>query len=85
MNTIALFVGNYDLTIDTFIGNMISLTIGVTSLLAKQGVNFLFDRLRKIFLKDDNFEFDDTVIKNMDIVDIIDHDVDSTQELIKEQ
>jgi len=85
MNTIALFVGNYDLTLDTFIGNMVSLTIGVTSLLAKQGVNFLFDRLRKIFLKDDNFEFDDTVIKNMDIVDIIDHDVDSTQELIKEQ
>lgn len=85
MNTIAAFVGNYDMNIDTLPGNLLSLALGVAAVLSKQGVNFLFDRLRKVFMKDDNFEFDDSVVKNLDIVDIIDHDVDTTQELIKEQ
>lgn len=86
MNAISLFVGKYDLTIDTIIGNLLSLSIGVGSIVAKQGVVWLVDKLKKS-LNIKGFAKDLDIPVGVRPYDIIDNESDNLDKskLIKEQ
>ena len=55
MNGVKYIVGKYDLTLDNFLGNFTSLGVGVTSLAAKHGIDYIKSKLKKNLGKD----FDD--------------------------
>ena len=55
MNGVKYIVGKYDLTLDNFVGNFTSLGVGVTSLAAKHGIDYIKSKLKKNLGKD----FDD--------------------------
>ena len=69
MNGILYVVGKYDLSVDTFIENFAALTMGVGTLIAKNGIIHIIDRLKdKISPKDKKEivdEVDTTVIKKV--------------------
>jgi len=47
MNAISAFVGKYDVTVDNLSSNLLSIGVGVGSLVAKQGVDWLVNKLKK--------------------------------------
>ena len=47
MNAVGYIVDKYDLTLDNFVGNFTSLGVGVTSLVAKHGINFIKSKIKK--------------------------------------
>jgi hypothetical protein len=54
MNAILAMVNKYDLNLDTLYGNFLSLATGITTLLAKQGINWIFKQLKdKLKIKKD--------------------------------
>lgn len=57
MNGVKYIVGKYDLTLDNFVGNFTSLGVGVTSLAAKHGIDYIKSKLKKNLGKDfDNLD-----------------------------
>jgi len=81
MNVIASFVGNYNMTLDNLAGNLTSIGVGITSLLSKQGINYLFDKIKSVLKIKGGFGVDDSVMKNLDIIDIIDSDIRGGEQL----
>lgn len=79
MNVINTFIGNYDMTIDTFPGNLLSLGLGVTSLLSKQGINYLFDKLKEILKVGGEKIKKGIISRNMDIVDTDDGGIEDAE------
>lgn len=69
MNGVKHIVGKYDLTVDNFVGNFTSLGIGVTSLAAKHGINYIKSKLKKNLGKD--FDALDTTRSSQNEVEII--------------
>jgi hypothetical protein len=69
MNGVKHIVGKYDLTVDNFVGNFTSLGIGVTSLVAKHGINYIKSKLKKNLGKD--FDGLDTTKSSQNEVEII--------------
>lgn len=69
MNGVKHIVGKYDLTVDNFVGNFTSLGIGVTSLAAKHGINYIKSKLKKNLGKD--FDALDTTKSSQNEVEII--------------
>ena len=69
MNGILYVIGKYDLNVDTFLENFAALTMGVGTLIAKNGIIHIIDRLKdKINTKDKKEivdEVDTTVIKKV--------------------
>ena len=69
MNGILYVIGKYDLNIDTFLENFVALTMGVGTLIAKNGIISIIDKLKdKISAKDKKEivdEVDTTVIKKV--------------------
>jgi len=69
MNGILYVIGKYDLNVDTFLENFAALTMGVGTLIAKNGIINIIDRLKdKISPKDKKEivdEVDTTVIKKV--------------------
>jgi len=47
MNALLLFIGKYELTFETIVGNLLSLGASTTALLSKQGISWLMDKLKK--------------------------------------
>jgi hypothetical protein len=86
MNAISAFVGKYDITVDTLSANLISMGIGVGTLVAKQGVTWLIDKLKKsLNIKGMNVKVDTpTAVRPYDIVDT-EFDNLADNKLIKEQ
>jgi len=85
MNAISSFVGKYDITIDTLSANLLSVGVGVGSLVAKQGINWLVDKLKKsLHIKDMGVSLTTpTAVRAYNIIDS-ETDLDNTK-LIKEQ
>ena len=69
MNGILYVIGKYELNVDTFLENFAALTMGVGTLIAKNGIIHIIDRLKdKISTKDKKEivdEVDTTVIKKV--------------------
>ena len=85
-NAISLFIGKYDLTIETITGNLLSLSIGVGAIISKRGVSWLVDKLKKsLNLK--GFAKDLDIPVEVRPYDIIDNETDNLDKskLIKEQ
>lgn len=49
MNAISFLIGKYDLTIDTLVGNFLSLGVGITTFIAKNGINYLINKFKDRF------------------------------------
>lgn len=85
MNGILYIIGKYDLSVDTFLQNFAALGIGVGTLIAKNGIISIIDKLKdKISTKDKKEivdEVDTTVIKK--VSDFITEPTDG--EMINEQ
>lgn len=85
MNGILYIIGKYDLSVDTFLQNFAALGIGVGTLIAKNGIIYIIDKLKdKISTKDKKEivdEVDTTVIKK--VSDFITEPTDG--EMINEQ
>ena len=86
MNAISAFVGKYHITIDNLEANLLSVGVGVGSLLAKQGVNWLVNKLKKsLHIKGMNADMTTpTAVRSYDIIDNETNNLDSAK-LIKEQ
>jgi cobalamin biosynthesis Co2+ chelatase CbiK len=69
MNGILYVIGKYDLNVDTFLENFAALAMGVGTLVAKNGIISIIDKLKdKISTKDKKEivdEVDTTVIKKV--------------------
>jgi hypothetical protein len=85
MNAISSFIGKYDITIETIATNLLSVGVGVGALMAKQGVTWLVNKLKKSL----NIEGDTSNLKRAVEIrpyDIIDSDISvDNSKLIKEQ
>jgi hypothetical protein len=70
MNAVSALVGNYNLNMDTLPGNLISVGIGVTTFLAKNGLTFLINKLKDRFNIRVNPDLEiPTVVRSYDIAD----------------
>jgi hypothetical protein len=83
MNAISSFVGKYDITIDTLAANLLSVGVGVGSLVTKQGINWLVGKLRNSLHIKGMFDIQTPTERAYDIIDG-ETDLDNTK-LIKEQ
>jgi hypothetical protein len=86
MNAFSTFIGKYDVTIENIGTNLLSLGVGVGSLLAKQGVSWLVKKINKsLGIKDLGRDLESPVeIRAYDIVDTETDNLDKSK-LIKEQ
>lgn len=93
LNAISYMIGKYDMNLDNLPTNFLSLGLGVTTISAKHGINYIIDLLKdklKInksdILKGIN-DVDDPILKKYPHPKYIDMDADyeKNQELIKEQ
>jgi len=86
MNAIYALIGKYDLNLDTIIANLLSIGVGLGTIVAKQGVTWLINKLRKsLHLKGIGKDIDvPTVVRPYDIIDDGENDLDQSK-LIKEQ
>ena len=86
MNALSMFIGKYDITIENIAMNLFSLSVGVSALLAKQGVSWLVNKINKsLGLKKLGKDLEKPV--EMRPFDIIDGETDNLEKskLIKEQ
>ena len=85
MNAIATYIGKYEMNMDTIIGNLLSLGVAGGALVAKQGINWLMNKLKKsLDIKDINIpDSDDKVISPYDMIDI-ESETPQDSKLIKE-
>jgi hypothetical protein len=86
MNAIYALIGKYDLNLDTIIANLLSIGVGLGTIVAKQGVTWLINKLRKsLHLKGIGKDIDvPTAVRPYDIIDDGENDLDQSK-LIKEQ
>ena len=47
INAIMSMINKYDLNLDTLLGNFLSLSVGITTIVSKQGLEWLFRKLKK--------------------------------------
>jgi hypothetical protein len=92
LNAVMFMVGKYELNIDTLPSNFLSVGLGVTTIVAKHGINFLIDKLKDKLelnkpeiLKNIN-DVDDPMIKKYPHPEYIDieTDISGKNKLIKE-
>lgn len=85
MNAIYALIGKYDLNLETIVSNLLSIGVGVGTIIAKQGVTWLITKLRKsLHLRGLGKDIDvPTVVRPYDIIDDTDELDDA--KLIKEQ
>ena len=69
MNAISAMVGNYQLDLDTLPTNLISVGIGIGTLLAKNGFTYLINKLKSKFNIKDSDNNTLPVFKSHDIKD----------------
>jgi hypothetical protein len=69
MNALLLFIGKYELTFETIVGNLLSLGASTTALLSKQGINWLVDKLKKNLNIDASNREDSRIFNQEDILD----------------
>ena len=86
MNIFNSFIGKYDLNLDTLPNNFLSIGVGLLSLVAKNGIEFLINKIGDKFklkkdriLKDLNIPSD----KKHQQADLIDSDLQQNTDLIK--
>jgi hypothetical protein len=92
LNAISYMIGKYDMNLETLPSNFLSLGLGVTTLAAKHGLNYLIDLLKdKLKInKKDIFkhvnDVDDPILKKYPHPEYIDVDYDNIEndKLIKE-
>jgi len=92
INAILYMIGKYNMNLDTLPSNFLSLGLGITTISAKHGLNYIIDKLKdKLNLnKDDIFkninDIDDPILKRYPHPEYIDteYNVDKNN-LIKEQ
>jgi hypothetical protein len=92
LNAISYMIGKYDMNLETLPSNFLSLGLGVTTLAAKHGLNYLIDLLKdKLKIsKNDIFkhvnDVDDPILKKYPHPEYIDVDYDNIEndKLIKE-
>jgi hypothetical protein len=48
INSVSFIIGKYNLDFDTFIGNFASLGFGITSLIAKHGIDYILSKLQNV-------------------------------------
>lgn len=84
MNGLSYIVGKYDLTFDTLLTNFLSLGIGISTIIAKNGVSEILKRLniKSIYKKK---ILDDINTNQIQDLDIIKYDIDNPDDLIKEK
>lgn len=92
LNGISYMIGKYDLNIDTLPSNFLSIGLGITTIAAKHGINYLIDILKsklnlnkkEIFGRFDSVE--DPILKKYIHPEYIDTEYDNTEDnkLIKE-
>lgn len=56
MNGVNYIIGKYDLSLDNFIGNFLSLGVGITSLIAKHGLDYIRKKIEKNLGQNINIE-----------------------------
>lgn len=86
MNAISMFVGKYDISLDNIAANMVSIGIGVSSFVAKQGVSWLVNKIKtSLNIKNFGKSIDEPIeILPYTIVDG-ETDIEDHNKLIKEQ
>lgn len=88
MNAISSFIGKYDITLENITGNLMSVGLGMGAILAKQGVNWLIDKLKKL-LNIKGIGDDLMSVASINAYDIVDGETNkdnlSKTSLIKEQ
>lgn len=83
MNALSTIVNQYDWTMDTIIGNLSSLGIGILTFLAKNGFDYLVNKLKKkVKLNPELDKMSKT--GNVEVGDVEDYDVGNSK-LIREQ
>lgn len=94
LNGISYMVNKYNMDLSTLTSNFLSLGVGVTTIIAKHGINYLIDKLKdKLGLKKDDIlkninDIDDPILKKYPHPEIIDTEIDhgvGNSKLIKEQ
>lgn len=65
MNGILYIIGKYDLNVDTFIENFAALTMGIATLIAKNGIISIIDKLKDKLSQKDKKEIVDEVDANV--------------------
>ena len=92
LHGISYMIGKYELNVDTLPSNFLSLGVGITTIAAKHGINYLIDMLKsklklnkaEIFKRFDNIE--DPILKKYAHPEYIDteYDTHDNNKLIKE-
>ena len=93
LNAIDYMIGKYNMTVDTLPSNFMSLGVGITTIIAKYGINFLIDKLKsklklnKNDILNDIDDVSDPAFKDEhpDLIDQINSDSISKEKLINEQ
>lgn len=86
MNAISFLVSNYNLDMDSLTGNFLSLGLGISSFIAKNGFMYIVDRLKKKFGIKVNPDIQEpTFIKPYDVKDGDSPKRDDKSKLITEQ
>jgi hypothetical protein len=93
INAILYMIGKYDLNLETLPANFLSLGVGVTTIAAKHGLNYLIDlikdklKLNKADILKGINDIDDPILKKYPHPEYIDteYDEEGEEELIKEQ
>lgn len=93
INAILFMINKYDMNIETLPGNFLSLGLGITSLVAKHGLNYIIDKLKDKFKLNKSLinkgvnDIDDPMLKKYPHPEYIDVDYDNIEDekLIKEQ
>ncbi len=87
MNTISSFIGKYDITVDTVASNLLSVGVGLTAIVAKQGVSWLVGKIKKsLNIKNLGDGLDKPIsVMPYEIIDGETENIDKRSKLIKEQ
>jgi hypothetical protein len=87
INSISFIIGKYELDFDTFIGNFASLGFGITSLIAKHGIDYIINKLQNVLGLDysDVFKVGDFSTSDLYRNQQIDSKIDTKEKSINEQ
>lgn len=87
INSISFIIGKYELDFDTFIGNFASLGFGITSLIAKHGIDYIISKLQNVLGLDysDVFKVADFSTSDLYKNQQINSKIDSNDKSINEQ
>lgn len=92
LNGISYMINKYEINIDTLVSNFVSLGLGVTTIIAKHGINYLINKLKdKLGLNKDDIlkninDIDDPLLKKYPHPEIVDIEPElGNSKLIKEQ